>query len=381
METEKQPPPPLQVKEWGVYKAEWRYLTEEEKDDDDSKVWVQFYKDGKTTYRLAKNNYRTEGDDFMFLEWFIAPDTGKTVHIFNLEHSTISVIDAESGEEIHKSYMFDMFIRNYKIFDDGMYLYLSGWMWSPYPIREIFHIPSLLTQDNLEGIPVPCIEIEEEEQNLNPPINLFGCSTCAEFVAKKVEIFDDIQGRKAASLFNKNYKDCFLWAVLHPSPTETANIVFTSSAEGSSGDELRRKVESLLHSTAQPLANSAAQPLATELELLKVKTIGNVSGSELSRLGNCLYMNDSFRNYVNKDQLAYYIFQIVGAPGFLRPINIQFIDFNMYVIAQPKDKSLPEVKFTMTVKMTLMPTESDGAYGGDSVFTIDPNNPPTITFS
>lgn len=217
----------MQVREWGPYRAEWKNLSYEEwsegykrfKETEESDnltdeqleelipgVRVHFFKNGVPIYILRKNNYRTNDDKIMLLEWFPMPDNPeKTVHIFNLEHSEISVIDADTGEKLRASHLSDTFITNYKLFDNNEYLYIAGWCWGPFPNREIFHIPTLLTKNKIEGILIPC----EKSESLDPPIDIYGFSSCAEFLANKIRYFDEKKAIIAAEKFNENGRNVF----------------------------------------------------------------------------------------------------------------------------------------------------------------------------
>jgi hypothetical protein len=333
-------------KSFGPYKAEWKYLTDE-KEEKDCKVEVQFFKDGKETYRLVKNNYRTSYDKFMILEWFTL-DGGKVVHIFNLEHSEIAVIDADTGEVLRRSYTFDMFIANYQLFDDREYLYLSGWVWSPFPSREIFHIPTLLTQDDVKGISIPTSKAEEE--TMNPPIDLFGFSNCAELLTNKDRYFNDKRAEEAADKFNKNGKECFLWSSIHPKNEDNAIIEITGS--------LRSDIMSMFEN---------------KLSKLYIKSIGNVSGNELH---NDWAFYDISDRWINRENLTYYVFQIVGAPGFIKPMAIEYVNFRYEVHAIFEDKRC--LQFKIQVFQHYKPTGTSNHDG--PVFEPSSDMPLRLTF-
>jgi hypothetical protein len=161
---------------------------------------VDIYKDNNLLHTIQKNDYRTEGDEFILLEWFELSD-GKVVYIFNKEHSVISVIDADTGTEINNSFMSDVFISEYQMFDDREYMYISGWIWTPFPCRCIYHIPTLLTTPNYEPIYIPCYD---QVGNMRPKISLFGCKTCKEFIEKHTEIFENILISEETALYNQN---------------------------------------------------------------------------------------------------------------------------------------------------------------------------------
>lgn len=368
-------------REWGPYRAEWQNLTKQEwaegrrkyneacdRDNPEAtdeelemlepKVRVQFYKNGVPTYVLAKNNYRTENDDdLMLLEWFAMPnDQSKTVHIFNLSHSEIAVIDADTGKTLFRSYAFDMFITNYQLLDNREYLYLCGWVWSPFPSREIFHIPTLLTRDKVEGISVP---YDGPDRNLNPPVDIYGFATCEEFLANKDRYFNEKRAIEAARAFNENGKKCFLGAVLNPQPDEIARIEIA--------DSLRTELNGLF---------------SNRLKMLFVDSIGNISGYNLHN-DWCFYTNEfAYRklgDWIKKDQLTYYVMQIIGCPGFVN-MSIQIVDFRFEVEAIYEDITKPRLKFVINIQQKYKPSDKRNTCN-EPIFEPDPDNPLKITIS
>src|SRR5206468_3875235 len=140
-------------------------------------------------------DYRTQDDKFMLLEWFESgteaktntdADTGsgdKTLLIFNEEHGMISVYDAESGTKIHNTYDSDVFISDFKFFDNMEYLYISGWVWQPFSVRAIFHVPTMLKTPEYEPEFISCADVANGSgDTLNPGITLLGCSSCRELL-------------------------------------------------------------------------------------------------------------------------------------------------------------------------------------------------------
>ena len=306
----------METKSFGVYRAEW----------EDGGEDVRFYKEGRLIYSLAKNTYRTK---FVLLEWFKLQD--KTVHIFNPEHAEIAVIDADTGEVLRRSYTFGMFICSYELLDDRQYLHLSGWIWQPFPSREIFHIPTLLTQDNVKGIDVPVFDC----RNLDPGVDLFGFSTCAEFLANKDKFFADKHAREAACKFNENGKRCFLWTILHKKPDDNAIIIIDET--------LRSQILSLFEN---------------KLDMLFVDSIGNISGDNLYK-DWALYTLPP--NLINQENLATYVLQIIGAPGFIKPVTIDTVNFRYEVKAISQNSTLENsvLQFTIHISRKYQPVTSD----------------------
>lgn len=105
-------------------------------------------------YSLRRNTYKTKGTDFLF-EFFTSPvEPSKTLFIFNLNHGTISVCDAQTGQELHKDCQEDKFITHYRIIEEykQQYLYIEGWYWSPKFFTALYDINHLLTTPSYKSI-------------------------------------------------------------------------------------------------------------------------------------------------------------------------------------------------------------------------------------
>lgn len=249
----------VQERTFKNYTAKWEFLSEDQLDKlEDYSLKVNFYKDDKFLYALEKNNYRTEYDDFVLLEWFEQAD-GRTVFLFNLTHSVISVIDADTGKEIHHDNLFDMFISEYQMFDNREYMYVSGWFWSPVPVRVIYHIPSLLTTPGYQPINISCYG---QTNHCHPSIDLYGCDTAKEFLDQKDKIFEDMRLRDETNLFNSNRSG------------ETLLKLFLNSDEVIFDGDSKEILSGIL---------------SKDQEVFYIRTWGNVSGKHLANYDKLLY--------------------------------------------------------------------------------------------
>jgi len=126
--------------------------------------------------------------------------------IFNEEDGNISVYDAESGEKIYTidGDTANGCISDYKFFDNREYLYVSGWSWYPEPVRDIYHISTMLQTPDYFPTSISCIDnVQNSENIINPGIKLFGCSSCKEFLEKHESIFKDIYINSQTELFTR----------------------------------------------------------------------------------------------------------------------------------------------------------------------------------
>ncbi len=191
----------MQSRSFKNFTAEWQY--DDIKDCKEQKfegVEVKFFENNKFQYSKFKNSYHTEKDEFMLLEWFEVDN--KTIFLFNDKHGLISIFDAKTGDLIHQTEDNDVFIYDYKMFDDNKYLYISGWFWSPFPIRNIYHVPTMLTTTDYEPLSISCDDCESSYDK--PLITLFGCQSCEEFINTHETIFDKLHQSEALKFFNKN---------------------------------------------------------------------------------------------------------------------------------------------------------------------------------
>lgn len=297
-----------EISTYKSYRAEWDQPTEEQIKDDP--LAVDFYKDSEFLYSLKKNDYRTEDDDFVLLEWFDHPhDPSKTVFIFNLDHSVISVIDADTGKEIHQDKLFDVFISGYRMFDNREYMYISGWFWSPLPVRCIYHIPTFLKTPDYEPVYISCYD----QVGTHPEISLYGCDTVTEFLDKKDQIFDDMKIKDETDMFNRNREQEILLRLFLTSPEVT-------------WEENSKQVLSDL--------------LSKDQERLYIRTWGNVSGDPLNRYNRSLYSLILYeednpkaidRNKTSRtDTLGFLIPKILFS-GFITKLPLEFIDLRFEI--------------------------------------------------
>jgi hypothetical protein len=189
------------------YSATWDYLQyvesndddDEDKDEDDNekdpKVIVTFYRNRIEIGKLGKNNYKTKKDKFMLLEWFEMDN--QVVFLFNQDHGQIGIFNADTCVLLRSTKNNDAFITNYKMFDNNEYLYVRGsvLIW---PIRFVYHIPTMLKNTELDPIYISCCESK------NPGITLMGCATCKEFISQHEAIFEKIAKQNVTDKFNLN---------------------------------------------------------------------------------------------------------------------------------------------------------------------------------
>ena len=169
-----------------------------------------------------------------------------------------------------------------------------------------------------------------------------------EFLANKEKYFSERRAKEAAEKFNKNGKECFLWAVLHPKTEDIAKI--------ECDEKLRSQITFLFEN---------------ELSALYIQSIGNISGSNLHKDWALYDISDSGR-WEKRDELAYYVLQIVGAPGFIKPISIDTVDFRYEVKAVFFDDTV--LQFTMHISQKYKPSD----YGPE--FEPSSDSPLQITF-
>lgn len=248
-----------QERSYKNYTAKWKFsksnLDDSDEDESDPVLLVDFYKDGNLLYTLKRNDYRTAHHKFLLLEYFEID--GQVVHLFNLEHSVISIINADTGEEIHHDDLFDTFIEDYKMFDDREYMYISGWIWTPIPVRAIYHIPTFLKTPNYEPIFIGCSDNDSS-------INLYGCATVKEFLEKRDGIVNKYYLNKSTTEFNQNRtKEILLRVLLNPDE----RVQFKD-------ESAKEKLQQLLD---------------TEQSDFTVKTVGMLSGDHLSQYDSALY--------------------------------------------------------------------------------------------
>ncbi len=172
----------------------------------------------------------------------------------------ISIIDADTGKEIHHDNLFDMFITEYQMFDDREYMYVSGWMWAPLPVRVIYHIPTFLTTPGYEPINISCYD--QTINRCHPKISLYGCETAKEFVDKKDQIFEDMKIRDDTNLYNTNRTKVTLLRLF----LDSDDVVF----EGNT----KVMLENLL---------------SKDQDRFYIRTWGNTSGNHLTIYDHSLY--------------------------------------------------------------------------------------------
>ncbi len=265
----------METRSFNNYTAKWTFRGEDYYDDDnedydsdeedgDYVLSVDFYKDDVLIYTLKRNNYHTERHDFkklLLLEYFEID--GKVFHIFSLEHGAISVINADTGVEIHQSVNNDVFIEDYKLFDNREYMYISGWVWTPMPVRFIYHIPTLLKDPEYKPIHIPGWDHDlNKDDRFGCRIDLYGCSTVKEFLDRKDEIAFNIKVKQTTDIFNENIDKSTLLSVF----LNDDSVIY----EGDAKERL-----SLL--------------LKTQQDKFYVKAYGINSGKHLNRFDRCLF--------------------------------------------------------------------------------------------
>lgn len=187
----------MKSKTYNNYRAEWidvRVLG-----DKNNKITINLYKNNELVHKLEKK-YATY-DVYVLLEWFDIG--GKTFLVSNHIHGCLSILSADSGETIHTTKFDDVFILSHRLFDDNKYLYVSGWFWSPVPIRAIFHITDMLTTPDYEPTYISCDDFDDYDA-LDPGISLFGCASCEDFLANHDQIFKDLGIQNSTKKFNEN---------------------------------------------------------------------------------------------------------------------------------------------------------------------------------
>lgn len=141
----------------------------------------------KYMYSLRRNTYRSKGTNYL-LEFFTSPvDNSKTVFIFNKNHGTLSVCDAETGQELHTDCEEDKFLTSYRLINEfgQYYLYLEGWFWNPVFFTTLYKISDLLTTPSYKSITLAvdpynaksesCIRLSKDDNMIDilPPNNPF----------------------------------------------------------------------------------------------------------------------------------------------------------------------------------------------------------------
>jgi len=257
---------------YGKYTAKWSYPVEktDSDDEDDQKddqkddqeefvLSVEFYKDNELLYTLKRNGYRTYHHKYLLLEYFEIGD--QVVHLFNLEHSVISIVNADTGVEIHRDKLYDMFIEDYQMFDNREYMYISGWVWQPFAVRAIYHIPTFLTTPKYKPTYISCWDGSSRTGH----ISIYGCATVKEFLEKKDEIKNKYDLEVSTNLFNENRtKETLLRILLN---SNECVVKFKDA-------ETKEKLEQLLN---------------TDQSEFKIEAHGMISKKYLPQYNNVLY--------------------------------------------------------------------------------------------
>lgn len=225
--------------------------------------YADFYKvvhsDGeeypKYMYSLRRNTYRSKGTDYL-LEFFTSPvDNSKTVFIFNTNHGTISVCDAESGQELHTDCEEDKFITSYRIIKEigQYYMYVEGWFWNPvffttlYKISDLLTTPSykstILAKDLYDAKSESCIRLSKDDDMIDilPSNNPFNT---------RYDILDYMINHQAIQEFARcvtttemiiNNKDSLLHKICEMTD---ANVVFVGKAHATLQAIITKPLES-----------------------------------------------------------------------------------------------------------------------------------------
>lgn len=216
-----------------------------------SDLEMKFYKDEKYIFSVTRCFFESDPrKNELLVEWIEFKE--KTYLILSHEHGCLTVFDADSGKQISQSLNNDMFLSDYKFYDDKEYLYLSGWFWSPVPMRTVFHIPTFLQAPGYKPIPVTCANANDKT---NPGFDLYGSETCKEFLEKHDEIVKEIRHKNQRDQFNYNRQTDTLLRRFY----EVNGLV---EFEGDS--------KALL-----------GQILSSDREIFYANSIGNISGDEL----------------------------------------------------------------------------------------------------
>ncbi len=274
------------TKTYKEFRAEWKNLSEIDDESEnpykESDLEMKFYKDDKCFFSVTRCFYESDPDkNNLLVEWIEFNE--KIYLIVSHTHGCLTVFDPETGEKLGESVNNDMFLSDYRFYDDKEYLYLSGWFWSPLSMRRIFHIPTFLqTPLNYEPIMVTCANANPNNR-LNPGFDIYGCSSCKEFLEKQDQIVSDISHKNQKEKFNKYREIDTLLRRLY----EVDNLVDYDNIHGDS--------KLLL-----------GQILSNDREIFYVKSIGNISGDELGHgwsLTNKLESKYDNFNYVLSDTL------------------------------------------------------------------------------
>lgn len=254
------------TKNYKNYRAEWKKLSEDYEFPENIEegptpqvledLAIKFYKDDKYVFSVTRNFFESDTNkNQLLVEWIEFNE--KTYLIISHNHGCLTVFDPDTGKHITESVNNDMFLSDYKFYDDNEYLYLSGWFWSPLPMREIFHIPTFLQSEtnDYEPFMVTCANANKDDR-LNPGFDLYGCSTCKDFLERHEEIVREIDHMNQKDKFNNNRINDTLLRRFY----ETDNLV-----------EFEDNAKKLL-----------GQILSSDRKIFYAKSIGNISGSELN---------------------------------------------------------------------------------------------------
>jgi hypothetical protein len=218
----------------------------------------------------------------------------KIVLLFNQEHGCLSIFDAITGQKMHDTCNDDLFIYDYKLFDDREYLYFSSWFWSPIGVRTIYHVPTMLQTPDYKPTIISCMDCANAHDA--PEITLFGCSTCKEFMEKKDGIFQEMSIRMKTDNFNKN---------------RCEDILLRRFVEVKGLVEFSDNAKSVLENI-----------LADDRKKMCINTIGNISGESLSRYNYVLYQKINVQHENFNHVLAHTMFC-----GFVR--SLPFPELNL----------------------------------------------------
>ncbi len=320
-----------QSRSYKNYTAKWTYGKlddkedkEDEKDIEDEKdekdiedyetpMKVYFYKDDKLLYTLKRNNYRTSHHDYLLLEYFEI--NGQVVHLFNLEHSVISIINTDNGSVIHNDRLFDVFIEHYEMFDDREYMYVGGWIWNPFPCRAIYHIPTFLATPNYEPTFIECWDHHSHD---NGKLDLYGCATVGEFLEKKDDIMNQYYICKSTEKFNNHRTQEILLKVL----LDSNDVVFTN-------DQAKDSLLRLLNNNQK---------------VFYVRTFGMVSGDHLPRYDEALYKIINYFDGDNADEYKpsssdtlTYLCPKIFFCGYTTRLPLEFADLRFDIHGESED--------------------------------------------
>jgi hypothetical protein len=325
--------------------------------DDDQQQSTKRYP--KYFYSLRRNTYKTKGVKYL-LEFFASPvEPSKTLFIFNLEHGKISVIDAETGREMHTDHFEDKFIIDYKIVYDKVttkrFLYLDGWYWGPSYFTSLYDIDTLLTSANVESVKIECdvSPINEDNHfklNKNDEIEIFSRDS-PHFKSYTVDYF--FNNEETIRMYKNNVK-------LTNQITSNKNNMFHKLCyEENEGVTFNDNAKTVLHQLlSTPMSYSQS-------DIITCSCKGNRNSKELIqnlyKLVENITLNDTNLNYLIPRILS---------QGYVQRFH-QLSEIDMKISLERRNLSL---NISIKQKMKLMA-------GNNTLYEVDAYEPCYITLN